>query len=191
MATAFVERVLSIVTPEETLGSDSLQWRIFETEQGLRSVSENPLVGVGLGNSYRAITTLQGEARGIRTGYSLAAGKISSLTRFLHNSYLFIAVKMGLPALACFLWFCAALVVKSGQLYRNLSEGQSRGIVLAVLASFVGLMLWSVLHQHFVQTESTAIVGLMAGLAASLRRRSDGQNDLLQPSHRASARPHS
>jgi hypothetical protein len=188
LASASIERVLSILTPGKTLESDSLQWRIFETEEGLRSVSQHLLLGVGLGNSYRRVTTFQGESRGIRTGHSLAAGEISSLTRFVHNSYLSIAVKMGLPALACFLWFCVSLVVNSGQLFKNLSDEQLRAIALAVLAGFVGLMLWSIFHQHFIQTESTAIVGLMAGLAASLPHTSDGQSGLQQPSHRASAR---
>jgi hypothetical protein len=188
LVTASTARFLSIFAPEETLESYSLQWRVFETEEGLRSVSEHPLVGVGLGNSYREVTTLAGEATGLMTGGSLAAGELSRFARFLHNSYLSIAVKMGLPALACFLWFCAALLVNSALLYRHLSEGQSRAIALAVLAGFVGLMEWSVFHQHFVQAESTAIVGLMAGLAASLYHGAGGQNGLEQPPHGASAR---
>ncbi len=186
LVTTSLARVLSILTPEETLNSDSLQWRVFETEEGLRSVSEHPLLGVGLGNSYRRVSTFQGEARGIRTGRSLAAGEISSLTRFVHNSYLSIAIKMGLPALASLLWFCAALVVSSALLYKNESAGQPRAIALAVLAGFVGLMLWSIFHQHFIQTESTAIVGLMAGLAACLYHGAGGQNGVQSSSLRAS-----
>ncbi len=188
LVTASLSRVLSILTPEETLNSESLQWRVFETEEGLRSVSEYPLLGVGLGNSYRRVTTFQGEARGIRTGRSLAAGEISSLTRFVHNSYLSIAVKMGLPALASFLWFGAALVVSSVLLYRTLSAGQPRAIALAVLAGFIGLMLWSVFHQHFIQTESTAIVGLMAGLAACLYQGVGSQNGIQSSSPSTSVR---
>jgi O-antigen ligase len=183
-------RFLSLLAPQETLDSLSLQWRVFETEQGLRSMSEHPLVGVGLGNSYRDVTTFMGESLGWMSG-SLEAGELSRFTRFLHNSYLSIAVKMGLPALACFLWFCVALVVNSALLYRHQSEGQSRAIALAVLASVVGLMEWSFFHQHFVQTESTAIIGLMAGLAASLCQGAGGQNGLEQPPRQASARQRS
>jgi O-antigen ligase len=169
LVTASIERFISIFTPEETLNSDSLQGRIFETEAGLRSVAINPLIGVGLGNSYRKVSTFMGEAAGYKAG-SLADGEVSRFTRFIHNSYLSIAVKMGLPALAIFLWFCAALVFNSALLYRNLPDGQLKAIALAVLASFLGLMLWSAFHQHFVQTEGTAIVGLVAGLVAGIRR---------------------
>jgi O-antigen ligase len=188
LVTASIERVLSIFTPEETLESYSLQWRIFENEEGLRSVSEHPWVGVGLGNSYRGVTTIQGEDRGWVAGTSLAAGTISRFTRFIHNSYLYIAVKMGLPALACFLWFCVALMINSVLLYTHLSEGQYKAITLAVLAGFVGLMVWSVFHQHFVQTESTAIVGLMAGLSASILYSTVSQSYFQQPSRSKSVR---
>ena len=36
---ALSERVYSIFTPEETLSSHSLQWRVFETEEALHSIS--------------------------------------------------------------------------------------------------------------------------------------------------------
>lgn len=190
-AASFVERGLTILAPEEALESNSLQWRAFETALGLQSVAEHPLMGVGLGASYRAVTPLQGEALGWMTRGDLSAGVISRFTRFIHNSYLSIAVKMGLPALACFLWFCLALIVCSLQLYRALSEGQLKAIALAVPAGFVGLMLWSVFHQHFVQTESTTIIGLMAGLVASLHHWFLNQGRWEQPLRQESPSVHS
>lgn len=190
LVTAFLSRVTSIFTPEETIHSYSLQWRIFEQEEGLRSVSEHPLLGVGLGNSYRKVTLLQGEDLGWVTK-NTASGEISRFTRFLHNSYLSIAVKMGVIGLACFLWFCIAVMVSSAKLYRNLSDGQSRAIALAVPATFLGLMFWSFFHEHFIQTESTAIVGLIAGLAASLYREVGSQKDLERLSYQVPARSHS
>lgn len=163
----FIDRALSIFTPSETLESYSLEWRIFETEEALRSISEHPLLGVALGNAYREVTTLQGEAAGRFSG--LEAGRLSRFTRYIHSSYLSIAVKMGLPALLSFLWFCAAFLVKGWQLYRNLSKRFLKGIVLAVLAGFIGLLMWSILHAHFVEAESTSVVGLMVGLIASVQ----------------------
>jgi O-antigen ligase len=181
LATAFIERFDSILTPEKTVESYSLQWRIFEQEEGLRSVSEHPLIGVGLGNSYRKVTTLQGESTGWLT-HTLAAGELSRYTRFLHNSYLSIAVKMGLTGLACFLWFCIAVLINGWIVYRNLHDGQAKAVTLAVLTSFIGLMFWSFFHQHFIQTESTATIGLMAGFIASLQQMLDNKNGFEQPS---------
>jgi O-antigen/teichoic acid export membrane protein len=162
-ANAVTTRVLSMFTVRDTLDTNSAEWRLFETREALRSISEHPLLGVGLGNSYRDLTLLGGEVDGWMSG-SLLPEQLYRFTRFLHNSYLSIAMKMGVPALVCFLWFCMAFLVSGWQLYRSLSERSLKVVVLSLLAGFAGLLLWSVLHQHFIQAESTLIVGLMVGL---------------------------
>src|SRR5207302_8430634 len=60
---AMAGRATSILSPDATLNSASLQWRVFETEAALNSIAESPQ-GVGLGNTYRPITTYAGEAAG-------------------------------------------------------------------------------------------------------------------------------
>jgi len=155
-----VSRALSILTPRETLETFSLEWRIYETREALRSIAQHPLLGVGLGNAYRDITLLQGEAR---SGYF-------RFIRYVHSSYLYVAVKMGLPGLIAFLWFCAAFVARSLWAYAHMSDRLQRSVVLAVLASFVGLLVWSVYHSHFLQVESAAVIGLMSGMIASIRQ---------------------
>lgn len=165
---AVTARVFSIFTPEETLDTLSLEWRRFETEAALRSIAEHPLLGVGLGNSYRDLTLLRGEAAGGMLR-SLDPENLYRYTRFLHNSYLSIAVKMGLPALLCLLWLCAAFLAGGWQLYRRLSCARLKGIVLATQASFVGLLLWSILHPHFIEAQSTPVIGLMIGLVACIQ----------------------
>jgi hypothetical protein len=69
--------------------------------------------------------------------------------------------------------------------YRGLADKELRGISIAIFTSFIGLMLWSLFHSHLMETESTTVIGLMAGLALSLSglERSDsqsGQKNLLQ-----------
>jgi O-antigen ligase len=160
------ERGVSIFTPADTLESDSLQWRVFENEEALRSITQYPLLGVGLGNAYREITLLQGEAQGRLAG--LEIGRVSRFTRYVHSSYLALAVKMGLPGLASFLCFCALFLIKGFQLYRMLTDDYLRGIVLAVLASFAGLLQWSIFHARLFEAASAAVVGLMVGMVASI-----------------------
>lgn len=152
-------RVLSFLTPRQTLQTFSLEWRRFETGEALRSISQHPLLGVGLGNSYRDVTLLQGEASG---GYF-------RFTRYVHSSYLSIAVKMGLPGLIAFLWFCSAFLANGLRTYTDMPDRQLKSVVLAVLTSFVGLLAWSIYHSHFVEVESTTVVGLMVGLIGSIR----------------------
>ena len=157
---AMLGRATSILSPDATLNSASLQWRAFENEAALNSLVESPQ-GVGLGNTYRAITAYAGEAAGYQG---------SPLNGFMHNSYLYIGVKTGLQGLGAFLWFCLAVLVHGWRLFRNMPNGPDRWLVLAVLASFVGILQWSITEPNFMQTGATVTVGLMVGLLASLTR---------------------
>lgn len=168
VVSSIIERADTLTSPDDTLATKSLEWRQFEFEEAMRSIRERPLLGVSLGNSYRNVTTLQGEAQGWWTDGSIAAGTVSRFTRYIHNSYLAIAVKMGLLGAAVFMWFITAFIVKSWQLYRRLPFGVVQGMVLAIFASFIGLLQWSIFMTHFIRSESTIAIGIMAGLVAAV-----------------------
>lgn len=168
LITLLSDRATTLLTPDETIDSRSLQWRIFENEEALKSISRHPLLGVGLGNSYRNLTTLQGEADGWFTGNSLVAGEVSRFTRYVHSSYIWIPVKMGIPAFVIFLWFCAALPVAGWRLMRSLPDNQMQGIVLAIVTGFIGLLVWTIFHQHLIMNRSSTAVAFVAGLLAGI-----------------------
>lgn len=169
LANSLQERFASIFTPEKTLESYSLQWRVFELEKATIAINKNPILGVSLGNTYRNITTFQGEAQGLWTDGDLSAGNVSRYTRYIHSSYLSIATKMGLTGIFVYLWFCLAFITYGFHTYRRMSSVQMKGVVLAVIASFIGLMQWSIFHAWLIETESTSVIGVMIGLVAGLR----------------------
>src|SRR5262249_14837862 len=121
-------RARSIFTVGTTLGSNSLQWRALEREEGLRSIAGHPVLCVGLGNRYREVSIAQGESH---VTLRMPPDERWNSTRYLHDSYLAIAVKMGLPALAMFLVFSLAFVGVSTRWYRRLVDDQARGVLLA------------------------------------------------------------
>ncbi|MBI4300257.1 MAG: O-antigen ligase family protein, partial [Chloroflexi bacterium] len=147
-------------TPGQTLESYSLQWRAFETEEALRSISQNPFLGVGLGNAYRDVTLLQGEASSLYYRF----------TRFVHNSYLYIGTKMGIPGIVLFVLFSLAFLGRGWQVWRRTSDSQMKLVVLGMLAGFVGILAWSASQSHLLQTESTVVIGLIVGTVASVRQ---------------------
>jgi len=162
------ERFGSLLRPSDTLDTGSLQWRSFEMMAALKAIRRHPLTGVGLGGRYRDLTIYQGEAQGYLTRGSLAAEEVSRFTRYVHNSYLAIAVKMGLPGLAVLLWFCAAALFRGLRVLRDVSELEYRGVVLGALAGFAGMFLWCYFHAHLIKAESTGVIALMAGLVGSV-----------------------
>jgi O-antigen ligase len=170
-ATPFVagitERFGSLLTPSETAETGSLQWRSFEIEKALQAIRKQPLTGVGLGNRYRDLTAFMEEASGWWTRGSIAAGEVSRFTRYVHNSYGSIAVKMGIPGLVVLIWFCAAALFEGFQRYRDMPDSGYKGVVLGVLVGFAGLLVWCYFHPHLIKAESTGVIALMVGLVGS------------------------
>jgi O-antigen ligase len=162
------QRFGSLFTPTDTSSTQSLQWRSFEIEQALQAIRKQPLTGVGLGNRYRALSSYSSEASGALTRGSIATGEVSRFTRYVHNSYVSIAVKMGIPGLIVLLWFCAAMLVKGFQVYRDMPDSEYKGMVLGILVGFAGLLVWCYFHAHLIKAESTATIGIMAALVGNI-----------------------
>lgn len=149
-------RALSVLSPSETLATDSLTWRIYETQTAMQAITDHPFLGVGLGNAYRGVTFFQDVGMGDE-----------ELTRFIHNAYLYITVKMGILGLLTFLWFYFAFLIHGWRQSQSVRDVQARTIIIALICAGVGLLQWSLTTPHLFATESTVIVGLMAGVVAA------------------------
>ncbi len=187
LASSLQDRFATIFTPKETLQSYSLQWRLFELEKATIAINKNPILGVSLGNTYRNISTFQGEAQGLWTNGDLSAGNVSRYTRYIHSSYLSLATKMGLSGIFTYLWFCFAFIIYGFYAYRMLPSVQMKALTLAVIAGFIGLMQWSIFHAWLIEAESTSVIGLMVGMAASLRTIASEQKSSRRPKVPAAA----
>ena len=76
---------------------------------------------------------------------------------------------MGIPGLIILLWFCAAFLFKGFLVYRDMPDfDEYKGMVLGILVSFAGLLLWSYYHAHLIKAESAGTIGLMVALVASI-----------------------
>jgi O-antigen ligase len=160
---ALIDRATSILKPGETLDTASLEWRIFEVGAAMKSIHDHPVLGVGLGNSYRDVTLLHGEA----AGWLYDLNGPGSLTRFVHNSYTYLTVKMGLVTLVVFAWFSLSFIYGGARAYLRAATGPAKLVMLAAICSFVGLLEWAGFEAHFMLPASMATVGLMVGLVAS------------------------
>jgi O-antigen ligase len=161
---ALSSRITSIVTPTDTLSTDSLAWRLFENEQATASLINHPILGVGLGNDYRSITLFQGEANGVRWNL----GGDGRLTRWVHNSYFYVAVKMGILALGAFFVFCLAFLVGGTRAYFSMPDSPEKFVTLAIVSSFAGLLEWVIFEAHLMLPGSMMTVGLMVGIVSAM-----------------------
>ncbi len=150
-------RAGSMLTVSETMDTDSLRWRAFESAEAAQAIAQHPFTGVGLGNVYREVTTAFYEATNADPRF----------TRYVHNSYLYLAVKMGLPGLLAMLWFLAASLLYIWRTYQR-AGGYMQRIALSILAATAGLLSWSVTQSHLLQVESIAVIGLTIGMVAAI-----------------------
>ena len=161
---ALISRAASIITPNSTLNTASLQWRAFEDQAALNAISAHPFLGVGIGNDYRNITLLQGEA----SGWLWDLGGPSRLTRMAHNSYFYLTVKMGIPSLLAFFWFAIAFLVGGTRVFVKLPDGPEKLIVLATVASLPGILFWAIFEAQLMRLGGMVAIGLMVGIVVAI-----------------------
>ena len=160
-----LERGVTIFEAEETTESDSLQWRFYENSEALRSIRERPIFGVGLGSQYREITIIQGEAAGTRT-----TDDITRLTRYVHNSFLSMAVKMGVPTLVFFIIIYVIFVGMTWHLHTQVNDPLYKSIVLGVAIAYIPCLFWAQFFSLFTESNHIASVAVFMGIIAVISR---------------------
>jgi putative inorganic carbon (HCO3(-)) transporter len=116
----------------------SNQDRLAMIEVGARIVANDPLTGVGPNMVPRVYETY-------RPDYA-----INPTNPHLHNVPLQIAAERGLPALAIWTWFVAALVVA---LYRVFRQSRDRVLAATALAAVVAMLAAGLFEYNFGDSE--------------------------------------
>jgi len=126
MVDALEERALGIV-PELRAGG-SFHWRVVENNEALRRIAERPLTGVGIGGDYKRTIS--------------SSGSFAVETRYIHNSYLYFPLKMGVLASLVPVAFILAFMLTARRVHR-LQDARDRGLLAALCGSFVVPVLTS------------------------------------------------
>ena len=153
MLDALVVRATSI--EKEIEYGSSAAWRYYEAGQVLPQIAANPILGLGLGAAYRA------PAR---------SDALPEQVRYIHNGYLYMASKLGVPALALFVWCVGLILLWAWRGARTEQDPRSRAVHAAICASVLGVLLASITEPHLMRDSSVAFLGVLAGLTVALRR---------------------
>lgn len=159
-AEAVIDRALS-VRREVSTGS-SFEWRVIETQYALKNIAGSPLIGIGLGGFNHP---------------SFHVRMDDNLRRYVHNGYLYLAVKLGVGAvvlLGLLLWRCVGwlnqdrLALRTNAAPAYPERRAFLGAILAVAVAavtqpqwmfgpgvaFVALMLAMVLASHTLERQA-------------------------------------
>lgn len=106
----------------------SYGWRKWENEDAIARISHSPLVGVAIGGEYRPwIAELR---------------VFEDHTRYVHNTYLFYALKLGVPGLLALLWLIGRVWWRAQSQRREQEKGVTDDFhtaVAAFLPAMIGL----------------------------------------------------
>ncbi len=141
-------RAASLFTGEQVENSSSWQWRVMENEYALIKIKQYPLLGIGPGNDYRPRIRLGGDRN---TGY-------------MHNTFLFILMDLGIVGFAPFVWFSALFLLRGYLLWAKIRDKVFRGVVLGFTLSYVTVLIAGVAAPVFMAWYWTPVLGVMLGI---------------------------
>jgi O-antigen ligase len=153
----------------------SAQWRIWEAEAMLPLIKEHPLTGIGLGADYKG-----GRGSTLRP----------ELNRYVHNAYLYMAGKMGLPALFLFLSFmaCVFAIGRRSALGHALPWTRIVGAAGAVM--MIRYWFASITEPHLMSDYGVINIAIAGALAILAAQRVAPVSTRLEPAHAPRQLPH-
>ena len=141
---------------EEINHGYSAQWRFWEAEAMLPLIKEHPLIGVGLGADYKG---------------SRGSSVRPDLNRYVHNAYLYMAGKMGLPALVFFLGFMVCVFAIGRRSARSHALPWTRIVGATGAAMMIRFWLASVTEPHLMSDYGVIVIAVAGALVVLSARR--------------------
>jgi O-antigen ligase len=160
-----LERVESLGKPQRDVSS---LHRVSELKRSMELIKAHPETGIGLGGSITFWSPMYSEVREAMGG--------SFQTFYIHNSYLWLALKLGLPGLITLVAFVLAALAAGGRAYLAGGDPRRRRLLLGGLLTLVTMLLVSASGPHLTIDRSAAYVACAVGFVVAASR-----NDSTEP----------
>ena len=102
--------------------------RFLEWEAAMKEIRRHPWFGNGLGKEVSFFDTTLYYPRTVSV-------------RYIHNSYIFFLLNMGMVGLLAFLWLCASFALYGLRVFRAIEDPYYKGMALGCWASFVAMLV--------------------------------------------------
>ncbi|MHC1696763.1 MAG: O-antigen ligase family protein [Geobacteraceae bacterium] len=147
------DRFTSLFTGKELIKSRSLEIRRLENKYALAKIAEHPVLGIGLGNTYRPIFW-----------------KNDTLTYYMENGYYWILTDMGIPGLLFFMMFYLRFLVRAFRNRTAIRDDYLRAALTGFMLSGVGILPMVIVNPIFMQWFSIVVISLCIGLSENIIR---------------------
>jgi O-antigen ligase len=134
----------------------SAGWRFMEFDAMLPHIQQNPLTGIGLGADYKGVS---------------GSSTHPELNQYIHNAYLYMAGKMGVPALLLFLVMMVSIFVIGRRLAKSDATPWVRVIAAASAVMMIRFWIASLTEPHLMSDHGIATIALCGALVLLAARR--------------------
>jgi hypothetical protein len=134
----------------------SAGWRYQEVDAMLPHIADHPLTGLGLGADYKGVS---------------GSSAYPDLNRYMHNAYLYMAGKMGVPALLLFLLMMVAILIIGRRLAKSDAPPWVRVVGAASAVMMFRFWIASITEPHLMSDHGVAVIALCGALVVLAARR--------------------
>jgi O-antigen ligase len=152
LATASANRFVTLINVSTYSEDRSLRDRLPEYEYTIPQIVSHPVLGIGMGASYRPY-----DSRLDWLGHNHQ--------RYTHNAHLWLLMKSGLVGYLCMMWLSIVFLARALKHWRYIQEPELRGMVLGFAITYAGVLGASIVNPILMQYYWTPIIGLMMGLS--------------------------
>ena len=145
-----------------SFSDDSTARRIGYMQAGLRVIPQHPLLGVGMDSHKR---------------HWQEWGFPGNYVTHTHSTPIQIAMERGLPALVCYGWLIAALLLATARSFKQKSQPEtqaglfSASLPLGVFGAVIGFSLSSLINYNFGDSEALTMLLFVIGLFFTTNRK--------------------
>lgn len=141
------ERFATIFKPSNEITALT---RFSEWKAVAGKIKEHPVIGNGLGNRVSYIT------------YDRSKQPLE-VSSYIHNSYLFFYLNMGILGLLAVLWLLIAFVFYGLRVYRDTKEDYYKAFALGCVTAMVGIAVSSLIGAGLTFPSRTITIGFLLG----------------------------
>jgi len=148
------ERISTIFQLETYQGQDdSFNWRVIENQYAVIAIQEHPLLGMGMGFTYRPWD------RRIDTPRD-----VMDFRKHIHNGHLWIMLQSGLLGYLSLAWLSLVFFYRGFSSWQKITNTRFRGIVLGFTLAYLAVVIAAFVNSSFTQWRWTPVIGLMMGI---------------------------
>jgi O-antigen ligase/polysaccharide polymerase Wzy-like membrane protein len=157
------DRLSTVGSSGTFTGSDpNYDYRRIENGYAFAAIREQPLLGRGLGASFRPLDP--------RLDWRDEKG-LHDLSNHLHNAHLGVVVQSGLLGYACLVWLSVVVVRRGLSGWRTVPNDRMRAIVLGFTLVYLTLLIAAGANSLFVLSYWTPVIGIIIGVNEAVLRK--------------------